>query len=73
MSNLLRLMKELGADAALSDEYAKDPQEVIKRFDLSEEERTALLDLDMEAIKRLSGLEEGEFYTTNSTIRAYDS
>ena len=73
MSNLLRLMKELGADAALSDEYEKDPEAVIRRFDLSAEERTALLDLDMEAIQRLTGLEEGGFYATHSTIKAYDT
>jgi hypothetical protein len=71
MSNLLQLMKELGADAMLGDEYASDPQSVIRRFGLNAEERRALLDLDMEAVKRLSGMENG-LYTTNITIKAFD-
>ncbi len=71
MSNLLRLMKQLGADAALNDEYKKDPASVIDRFDLNDEERDALLNKDYEAIKRLTGLKDGQ-YATNSTIKAYD-
>jgi hypothetical protein len=71
MSNLLRLMKQLGADAALNDEYKKDPAAVIARYGLSDEERDALLQQDYEAIKRLTGLKDGQ-YSTNSTIRAYD-
>lgn len=72
MSNLLRLMKQLGADAALSSEYHNDPAAVIKRFGLSDEERDALLKKDYESIKRLTGLKDGQF-ATNSTVSAYDS
>ncbi|MEZ5469304.1 MAG: hypothetical protein R3F18_16805 [Lysobacterales bacterium] len=72
MSSLLRLMKQLGADAALSNEYHRDPAGVIQRFDLSDEERDALLNKDYEAIKRLTGLKDGQF-ATNSTVSAYDS
>ncbi|MGQ0799905.1 MAG: hypothetical protein ACT4NL_07310 [Pseudomarimonas sp.] len=72
MSNLLSLMKQLGADAALSAEYKKDPAAVIARFSLSDEERDALLSKDYEAIKRLTGLKDGQ-YSTNTTIAAYDS
>ncbi len=71
MSNLLRLMQRLGADAKLNDEYLKDPAAVIGRYDLSAEERDALLGKDYEAIKRLTGLKDGQF-ATNSTIKAYD-
>jgi hypothetical protein len=72
MSNLLRLMKQLGADAALSREYHQDPAKVIARFGLSDAERDALLNKDYEAIKRLTGLKDGQF-ATNSTVSAYDS
>lgn len=72
MTALLRLMRMLGSDAALAAEYGKDPDAVIKRFGLSDEERRALLDKDYEAIKKLTGLKDGQF-ATNATIKAYDS
>lgn len=72
MSNLLKLMKQLGADAALNDEYEKDPASVIGRYNLTDDERDALLNKDYAAIKRLTGLTDGQ-YSTNSTIKAYDS
>jgi uncharacterized protein with PIN domain len=72
MSALLRLMRMLGSDAGLAEEYGKDPTAVINRFGLSDEERRALLDKDYEAIKRLTGLKDGQF-ATNSTISAYDA
>ncbi len=72
MSNLLQLMKQLGADAALSAEYEKDPESVIAGFKLTDEEREALLKRNFEAIKRLTGLKDGQF-ATNSTVKAYDS
>lgn len=72
MGNLLRLMKQLGADAALSREYEADPVTVMTRFQLSDEERDALLNKDFAAIKRLTGLKDGQF-ATNSTVSAYDS
>lgn len=72
MSNLLTLMRQLGADAALSLEYEQDPVGVIARFNLSDEERDALLNKDYETIKRLTGLKEGQF-ATNSTVSAYDN
>ncbi len=72
MSNLLQLMKQLGADAALSAEYKADAKSVIARFKLTDEERDALLNHDYEAIKRLTGLKDGQF-ATNSTVKAYDS
>jgi len=64
-------MRELGADAALAQEYHNDPQAVIARYDLSTEERDALLGKDYAAIKRLTGLKDGQF-ATNSTVKAYD-
>lgn len=72
MSNLLRLMKDLGADARLCDAYRADPKGVIARYGLSDAERDALLGHDYATIKQLTGLKDGQF-ATNSTIRAYDT
>jgi hypothetical protein len=72
MSNLLRLMRDLGADAALCDAYVADARGVISRYGLTDEERDALLNHDYEKIKQLTGLKDGQF-ATNSTIRAYDA
>ena len=72
MSNLVMLMKALGADAALADEYERDADAVIRRFHLSDAERKALLDGDLPAIRKLTGLSDG-IYATNSTIKAYDN
>ena len=71
MSKLLDLMRKLGSDAALAAEYAKDPEAVLRRAGLSEEERKAMLDKDYLAIKRLTGLEDGKF-AVNHVIKAYD-
>ncbi|MBZ8143456.1 hypothetical protein CLD22_26835, partial [Rubrivivax gelatinosus] len=59
------------SDAALNSDYETDPQAVILRFGLSAEEGAALLDKDYEAIKRLTGLQDGQFSTQHS-IQAYD-
>lgn len=72
MSKLLDLMRKLGSDAALAADYSKDPDAVLKRAGLSEEERKAMLESDYTAIKRLTGLEDGQF-ATNHTIKAYES
>lgn len=72
MSPLLRLMKQLGADAALAEAYERDRTSVIARFELGDEEREALLKGDIDAIHRLTGI-KGGLFATNSTIRAYDA
>jgi hypothetical protein len=72
MNRLLQLMKQLGADAALNAQYHDDAAAVIDRFGLSDEERAALLQKDYAAIKRLTGLQDGQF-ATNTTVTAYDS
>lgn len=71
MSKLLEFMRALGRDAALAQEYETDPDAVMRRANLSDEERRAMLEKDYEAIKRLSGLRDGKF-ATNHTILAYD-
>ncbi|MCX7556691.1 hypothetical protein OS187_07630 [Xanthomonadaceae bacterium JHOS43] len=71
MSKLLELMRELGRNAALADEYKVDPDTVMKNAGLSDDECRALREKDYEAIKRLTGLRDGQF-ATNQVIRAYD-
>ncbi|BAL96282.1 hypothetical protein RGE_29430 [Rubrivivax gelatinosus IL144] len=56
----------------MSSEYEQNPQAVISRFGLSAEESAALLNKDYEAIKRLTGLQDGQF-ATNHLIHAYDN
>lgn len=72
MSRLPELMKQLGRDAALADEYRKDRDAVIRRAGLSKEERDALVNKIYAAIKRLTGLEDGQF-ASNHVIQAYDN
>lgn len=72
MSKLLDLMRRLGSDAALAAEYGKDPEAVVQRAGLSDEERKALLAKDYPAIKRLTGLEDGKF-ATNHIVKAYEN
>lgn len=71
MSKLLELMRELGRNAALAREYESDPDAVMKQAGLSNEECRALTEKDYDAIKRLTGLTDGQF-ATNHLVRAYD-
>lgn len=71
MSKLLDLMRELGSNAALAAEYGKDPEAVLRRAGVSDEERRAMLESDYAAVGRLTGLAEGQ-YATNHIIKAYD-
>lgn len=71
VSKLLDLMRRLGSDAKLAAEYEKDPDAVLRRAGLSDEEREAMAGKDYEAIKRLTGLTDGQF-ATNHVVRAYD-
>ena len=71
MSSLLGFMQELGRDAALAAAYERDADGVMRRAGLSDEEREAMLAKDYAAIKRLTGLEDGQF-VTNHIVWAYD-
>ena len=71
VSKLLDLMRNLASDAALAAEYGKDPEAVIRRAGLTEEEGRAMLDRDYSAVQRLSGLADGRF-ATNHIIKAYE-
>jgi len=71
MSKLLDLMKKLGSDAALAAEYGNDPEAVLNRAGVTDEERRAMLESDYAAVGKLTGLADGQ-YATNHTIKAYD-
>jgi hypothetical protein len=71
MSKLLELMRELGRNAALGRDYESDPEAVMRNAGLSDEECRALREKDYGAIKRLTGLSDGQF-ATNHIVRAYD-
>lgn len=70
MSSLVDLLKDLGRDAALADEFTKDPDAVLDRYDLTDEERQAVKEGDVDAVKRLSGM--SDVRTTHSIIHSYD-
>lgn len=71
MSKLLELVKQLGREARLCAEYEKDPKTVMRRAGLSGEECKAMLDCDLEALRKLVGT-ENELYADNGTIKSYD-
>lgn len=70
MSDLIQLLERLGSDAELEAEYRMDPGSVLDRFDLSDEERRAMLDADTDAVAKLTGL--SGVYMTNGTVKAPD-
>lgn len=71
MSKLVNLLKDLGGDAALSGQYADNPDAVMDKYGLSADERNALKAGDLDQIKSMSGLQDVRM-TTNSTIKSYD-
>lgn len=71
MSKLLDLMRKLGSDAALAAEYDKDPDGVMQRAGLSDAECRAMVEKDYAAIKKLTGLVDGQF-ATNHTVKCYE-
>lgn len=70
MSALLHLMSDLGKDASLAEEYQKNPEGVMKRYNLGEEEMKALASQDLEAVKKLSGTTD--VHLSNGTVRSYE-
>lgn len=69
MSELTRLLEQLGEDAELQDEYVADPMKVMRDRGLSEEEIKAMLEKDLDKLRKLSGLDK---LKSNGTIHACD-
>lgn len=70
MSKLVDFLQNMGRDAALRDEFEKDPDGVMSRFELSDEEKEAVRNGDVDAVKQLSGLANVQM--TNTIITSYD-
>lgn len=70
MSDIVDLLKQLGQDSNLADEFARDPDQVLSRYDLSEEERDALRAGDVDKIKAITGLQDVRM--TAKHISTYD-
>lgn len=58
MSRLRELLVDLGKDATIHDAYVADPKSVMAEYGLTGEEVDAMLAKDVDAIRRLSGIDE---------------
>lgn len=70
MSDLVKLLERLGSDAGLETEYQENPESVLSRYELNDEERKAMLNSDTGAVAKLTGLTG--IYMTNGTVKAPD-
>jgi len=69
MSDLTKLLQDLGQDAELCEAYIEDPERVMERYRLADEEKQAMRDKDVEKLKKLTGLEN---IKANGTIQCHD-
>ncbi len=69
MSKLADLLRELGQNSELAEAYKRDPKDVMTRAGLSDEEIQAMLDKDVETLKKLSGLEKVK---SNGIVNSHD-
>ncbi|MCA1777800.1 MAG: hypothetical protein LC637_00020 [Xanthomonadaceae bacterium] len=69
MSELVKLLNDLGRDAPLAEAYAKDPDPVLANYGLSDAEIKAMKSCELDQIRKISGLDE--LHMTNSTIKSY--
>ncbi len=69
MSRLPELLRELGKHADVYEAYIKDPHAVMDRYDCTDEEKKAMLAKDIEAVKRLSGMDN---LVSNHSIKAHE-
>lgn len=72
-NKLLELVTALGRDAALAAEYESDPDAVLARYGLSDEAKAAMKTGDHEAVGKLCGLDSSRYYSTKTTVKAYDN
>lgn len=70
MSKLAGLLYDLGKNAELQEDYEKDPEGVMQRHGLTAEEIQAMLDKDLDKLKKLSGIDQ---LKSNGNVQAYDS
>jgi len=68
MSQLKKLLVDLGQDAELAARYEKDPEQVMGEYGLTGEEMSAMLDRDLDKLKKLSGLDN---LKSNGNVQAH--
>ena len=61
---LIDLLKDLGSNADLAEQYQKDPQSVMAQYQLSREEQAAMTACDMDKLAELAGTEKLQQITT---------
>jgi hypothetical protein len=71
MATLNDLLNDLGTNAELAASWEKDPEGVMKHYTLSDDERRAMIQGDIEELKRASGLTS--LRMTNGTVRSHDT
>ena len=69
MSSIVKLLSELGSDAELQNEYKSNPESVIQRYDVSSDEKDAVLNGDVEKLKSLS--KQDNIRMHDSIIKSY--
>lgn len=69
MENLRKLLFDLGADAELARSFEQNPDEVLVEYSIDGAAAKAIKSADLEALRKLSGLDE--LHLTNTTIKAY--
>jgi hypothetical protein len=69
MAGLKQLLIDLGRDAELADDYRENPKAVMKKYELDDRAVLAMLNNDVEAVKKLSGLDEVH---SNGVIKAHE-
>lgn len=69
MSRLRELLVDLGKDAKVHDAYIADPKSVMADYGLTDEEIRAMLAKDLDAVRRLSGIDELQ---SNGVISAHE-
>lgn len=69
MSRLRELLVDLGKDAKVHDAYIADPKSVMADYGLTDEEIRAMLAKDLDAVRRLSGIDE---LKSNGVISAHE-
>ena len=58
MSKLIDFLDKLGSDAAFRKAYAQNPKKTMEDFGLTDEEQEAIMNSDVEKVKKIAGLEE---------------
>lgn len=69
MSNLVEFLSKLGSDPALAEAFSKDPETVMTKANLSDDEKALIRTGDLEAIKASTGVTNIKM--TNVVIHSY--